>query len=97
MKAKYNSLKLKKIQKIVYLFFWIILGIILSFLFHALVELIYLNWAEKQEKMVVFYGSCALNPFLQIGILIIGICGGFAMGCFCWQKIYIERIYQKRK
>ena len=88
---------MKKIKKIAYLFFWAILGIILSFLVHALIELIYLNWAEKQGRVVSFYHGCALSPFIQIAILVIGICGGFAAGCFWWQKIYIEKIRQKKK
>lgn len=97
MRTRIKTKKLKKIKKIIYLFFWGILGIILSFLIHSLVELMYLSWMEKEGRVVVFYGGCALKPFLQIGILIIGICGGFSMGCFWWQKIYIEKIRQKKK
>ncbi len=88
---------MKKIKKIVYLFFWVILGVILSFLVHALIELIYLNWAEKQGKVVSWYNGCALNPFLQIAILVIGVCGGFVAGYFWWQKIYIEKIRHNKK
>jgi uncharacterized membrane protein (Fun14 family) len=65
-------------------------------LVHTLVELIYLSWAEKQGRAVSFYHGCALSPFLQVTILIIGICGGFAAGCFWWQKIYVEKIHQKK-
>jgi len=85
------------IKKVIYLFFWIILGLILSFLAHALIEVGYLSWAESQKKAVSFYNGCTLHPIIQISLLVIGLFGGFLMGRFSWNKIYVEKAWRKKR
>lgn len=85
-----------RMKQIIYLVDWVILGIFLSFIFHALIEIWYLDWALKQGMFIKFYGNCALPPVLQAGIFIVGVLGGFFLGRFWWRKIYINHAYQKR-
>ena len=84
-------------KKIAYLTLATFLGLLLSFIAHAAIELIYLRWAENQNISVPFYGGCSLTPQTQITITVIGIIGGFFVGNFWWKKIYIERTWRKRK
>lgn len=78
-------------KKAVYLLATTILGVLLSFIIHAFIEISYLSWAEKRGILVPFYGNCALPPVLQIGLLLLGIMGGFFLGRFWWRKVYVEK------
>jgi len=73
-----------------------ILGLMLSFFVHALIEINYLHWAESHNKVITFYYSCALPLLLQISLWFIGAVGGFFLGRFWWRKIYIERSWVKK-
>lgn len=79
-----------RLKQIIYLVAWVMLGIFLSFIFHALIEIWYLDWALKQNIFIKFYGNCALPPVLQAGIFIAGAVGGFFLGRFWWRKIYLR-------
>lgn len=85
-----------KLKKIVYLFATTFLGVLLSFLVHAIIEMSYLSWAWKNNYAVTFYGGCALHPMLQSVIWILGVVGGFLLGCFWWQKVYIDKMWSKK-
>ncbi len=74
-----------------YLVLATMLGILLSFLVHAGIEMVYLSWAEQQGKIVHWYGGCALHPVLQIGLVVIGALGGFLLGRWWWRMVYIEQ------
>lgn len=83
-----------QIKKVVYLFASTILGIILSFLLHAIIELVYLR--EADDASIIWTslwgkGSCALPIWLQIGLLVIGMIGGYALGRLWWRIVYIEK------
>lgn len=80
-----------KLKKAIYLFSAIILGILLSFITHAFIEIGYLRWAESRNMTVIFYNGCALLPLFQVLILLFGAIGGFFLGRFWWRKIYIEK------
>jgi len=84
-----------KFKKTVYLLATIILGLLLSLLAHAFIEISYLNWVQSKGQIVQFYGSCALPPLLQTSVWILGAVGGFFLGRFWWRKVYIERIWVK--
>ncbi len=83
-----------KLKKILYTIFSIVLGLLLSFNLHALIEINYLHWATERGWTVVFYGGCALPLFLRIIIWLLGIISGYLFGRFFWRKIYIERKFQ---
>lgn len=84
------------LKKAVYLFATTILGVLLSFLAHAFIEINYLRTMASQGSAVTFYGSCALPPAFQIGLLVLGVVGGFFLGRYWWRKIYIERVWRKK-
>ncbi|MFA5886723.1 MAG: hypothetical protein WC863_02990 [Patescibacteria group bacterium] len=86
-----------RLKKVVYLFAFIILGLLLSLIGHALIEINYLQWVLNQGRVVPFYGGCALPPVLQVALWALGATGGFFIGRFCWQKVYIERSWEKKK
>lgn len=86
-----------KIKKTIYLLASTVLGLFLSILAHAAVEINYLHWAESRGQAIFFYGSCALPPLFQIALWLVGAFGGFFLGQFWWRKIYIERCWQKKR
>lgn len=81
-----------KLKHAVYLIASTILGILLSFIAHAVIEISYLRWAEKQGIAVTFYHGCALLPTLQIALLLFGTIGGFLLGQVWWRMVYIKKI-----
>jgi H+/Cl- antiporter ClcA len=85
-----------RLKKAVYLSAATILGILLSFIVHAIIEVNYLSWAQSRGRAVAFYGGCALPPWLQAALLVLGALGGFWLGRFWWRKVYIERVWAKR-
>ncbi len=91
-----NPGKPTKIKKIAYLAAAIILGLLLSFLLHAFIEIKYLAWAQNQSLAVKYYGGCFLPPWLQITLWVLGLVGGYFLGRWWWQKLYIERVWAKK-
>ena len=85
-----------KLKKIVYLIASTILGLLLSLIAHAVIEINYIKWSLSNSKEIVFYGSCTLTPTLQASIWLIGLILGFFLGLFWWQKIYVERLWSKK-
>jgi len=86
-----------KLKYTIYLIASTILGILLSFIAHAVIEINYLNWAQKQGIAVTFYNGCALLPSVQISLLLLGTIGGFFLGRLWWHKIYIEKLWTGKK
>ena len=86
-----------RLKRAVYLSAATILGIILSFIAHALIEIGYLHWAESQGRIVFLSGGCALPWVLRSPLFVLGAVGGFFLGRFWWRKIYIERVRTKNK
>ncbi len=84
-----------KIKKIVYLAAFMFLGLLLSLNVHSLLEVAYLELAARHNLVVHFYDICALPPFIQILLPIVGIILGFYFGLYWWRKIYIERCLDK--
>lgn len=88
--------KATSFKKTVYLSASTILGIFLSYLSHAAIEINYINWVQSQDRAVIFYGGCALWPWLQGLLWAGGPIGGFFLGKFWWRKLYVERVWIKR-
>jgi len=72
-----------------------ILGLLLSLIAHALIEIGYLSWARDRGISVTFYHGCALPPWFQAGLVLIGAVGGFFLGRYWWRWIYIDRVWEK--
>ncbi|MFH1822170.1 MAG: hypothetical protein ABH830_00545 [Patescibacteria group bacterium] len=85
-----------KLKKAAYLTAAIILGLLLSLIAHALIEINYLGRAFTQGQAVTFYGGCALPFWLQYALWIAGAIGGYFLGRFWWQKLYIEKVWEKK-
>ena len=80
------------LKKTIYLMASTILGIMLSYLVHAAIEIVYL----QQAGSITWYsyggvGACALPPVVQYGLLIVGIVGGYLLGRYWWKIVYIEK------
>lgn len=85
-----------KIKKFVYLSATVILGVFLSIIAHALIEIIYLHWAESKGWAITFFNGCALFPAVSYALLFLGAIGGFFLGRFWWRLVYIERFWEKK-
>ncbi|MFA6391388.1 MAG: hypothetical protein WCW66_01360 [Patescibacteria group bacterium] len=87
-------------KKIFYIACFTILGIILSFILHAIVEFSYIS--TKSAEKVFWYNSfgnnsCALPPWIQYGLLLFGILSGLFMGFWGWKVVYIQKRHWKNK
>jgi hypothetical protein len=82
------------IKKIIYIILTMILGLILSFIFHAVIEICYLNYLLERgisPQPSLLTHQCYLPSSLQIILLLVGLLGGYFLGRFWWRKVYIER------
>lgn len=79
-------------MKAIYILLTVILGIILSFIAHAVIEMVYLWWAKSAGVEIcwtkIFGSSCALPWWLIISLPILGIILGLFLGFWWWGKIY---------
>ncbi|PIV45259.1 MAG: hypothetical protein COS25_00785 [Candidatus Nealsonbacteria bacterium CG02_land_8_20_14_3_00_37_10] len=86
-------------KKIVFVVLAIILGIILSFLIRAIIEILYLTWAIKTgvviEWISVFGGEdkCALPTWLIYLLPVLGIIFGIWLGLYLWQEDEKNKYY----
>ena len=66
------------------------LGLILSFLVHGIIEILYINnflgKGITLEQSLVSH-NCYLPLSLQVILPIVGIFGGYLFGCLLWQKL----------
>lgn len=84
-----------RLKKVIYLIGFIILGLLLSLIAHAILEMSYLQWLANHERIATFYGGCALRPSIQAALWLLGAGGGSFLGLFCWRKVYVERSWEK--
>jgi len=85
-----------KLKKTVYLSAVVILGVLLSFITHAFIEIKYLRLAFDRGLTVNFYNGCALPPALNFGLLLLGAAGGFLVGRLWWRLVYVDRAWAKK-
>ncbi len=78
----------------VYLTLSAVLGILISYGFHVLIELWWL-WRTLPSDLVwrshFGLGSCALAAWLDYSLLLSGTVGGLVIGRMWWRWVYIER------
>ena len=89
-------------KRTVYITAWIVLGLLLSFVAHAVMEIGYIKYALGSgvvltNHMVFGGGYCALPAWLQYLLFALGIVGGYLAGKFFWRVIYIEKRYRRLK
>ena len=80
--------KPSRLKHAAYLITATFLGLVLSFIAHAFIEMGYLRWADSKGLIVPFYGGCALTPPIQTGLWVAGVIGGFLLGRLGWRKVY---------
>lgn len=85
-----KPLRATPVKHVVYVAFATLLGIFLSLLAHAAIEMVYLRAADRAGHIVVWYGGCALHPALQIGLVVAGGVGGFFLGRYWWRMLYVQ-------
>lgn len=78
-----------------------LLGVMVSYVLHAVVEVWYLSAAETRGWDVRWtkhlgLGLCALPVAAQYGLLATGLIGGFLMGRVWWRWVYVERRWGRR-
>jgi len=82
-------------KKTIYIILTIFLGLLLSFILHALVELVYINimlarGLEVQGSYFLGVGWCALPIWVQYTFPAMGIIGGYFLGKTWWRIVYVE-------
>ncbi len=85
-----------KFKHIIYLAAATILGVMLSLIAHAVIEINYLNWAISQGISVAFNSGCALPPALNFGLTVAGAVGGILLGRAWWRWVYVDRVWAKK-
>ncbi len=76
-------------KKIIYIVLGMVLGLLLSFVIHAVIEIFYINWLLAEEILPrpgSLTHQCFLPSWLQIALPLAGLIGGFFLGCFWWRK-----------
>ncbi|NQV12762.1 MAG: hypothetical protein HQ530_00470 [Parcubacteria group bacterium] len=91
----------KKFLKPLYLLATTVLGLLLSFIIHASLELLYLYLATSRNYTITWNSylgkSCALPLWLQITLIVAGLAGGLYMGTFWYKMVYIEGRHPRYK
>lgn len=83
-------------KHVIYLILTTILGLLLFGIAHAVIEMIYLRTALRNDYPIVWHFylqgrfPCALPPILFYGIPVLGIIGGFLIGRVWWRWVYVE-------
>ncbi|MBU2236102.1 hypothetical protein KKA01_03520 [Patescibacteria group bacterium] len=87
-------------KKTLYIILSTVLGIIVSFLFHAIIEYIFIRSTEDSAitwNSSFGIGSCALPEWLQYSLLGIGIVSGIIVGFCWWNIVYIQKRHWRNK
>lgn len=87
-----------KSKRAAYLIASTFLGLLLSFLVYILGEIKYLScFVSDYYPTIFWYVGCVVYPVVRISIFIVGAMGGFFLGKFWWQKVYIEQVWWRNK
>lgn len=86
-----------KPKRVVNLIASTVLGLLLSFLVYTIGEIKYLScFFGNNTSSMFWYIGCAVFPGLRTALFIIGAGGGFFLGKFWWQKVYIEQVWWRK-
>jgi uncharacterized protein YneF (UPF0154 family) len=78
-----------KIKKTIYVVLVMALGLILSFIAHAIIEVFYINYSLSRGiilKPSALTSKCYLPSLLQIFLILAGLLGGYFLGQKCGPK-----------
>jgi hypothetical protein len=88
-------------KKQVYITLFTILGFLIGFLVHALVEIIYIRLLASDFVAYSFGLSWSelVQFFYLFSAIVFVVCGlwGYAAGKFWWKQIYVLKKYQDRR
>jgi hypothetical protein len=79
------------LKKTIYIILAMILGVILSFIAHAVIEICYLSYSfykGTSPEPSSLTSQCYLPSALQVILVLAGLVGGYFLGRFWWQKVY---------
>lgn len=83
-------------KKAIYIALTIFLGLMLSFMAHAVLELAIIKIAFSQGKEIegthfLGFGWCALPIWAQYTFPLLGIVGGYFLGRYWWKVVYVDK------
>ena len=78
-------------KRLLYLSLTVLLGLLLSFIAHAAIEVAFLRYAATNYIEITWVNGCTLPVWLKIALPILGIIGGYFLGVHWWRIIYIEK------
>lgn len=85
-------------KKKVYIILFSLFGVLSQFLIHAMMEIAYINILEidfaKYSLGLSWNQLMTTHHILAIVLAIIGAIGGYILGQYWWQVIYIEKKYK---
>ncbi|HEY4477346.1 MAG TPA: hypothetical protein VJB56_01850 [Candidatus Paceibacterota bacterium] len=85
---------MENIKRDAYLFFSIVLGFLLSFLVHAVVEIWYIGRLVDNFEIYSFGLSWSawffVHDVASVILALLGVVGGYAVGKRWWQIVYVE-------
>ncbi|MCX6796452.1 MAG: hypothetical protein NTW06_03050 [Candidatus Falkowbacteria bacterium] len=89
-------------KKKIYILLTIVLTLELSIMLHGLIEIWYINYALAKGIILdntLFLGKfyCVLPWWLQYGLLIMAVIGGYYLGQCWWRIVYIEKRHWRFK
>ena len=82
------------LKKAVYIVLTMVLGLILSFILHAVIEIFYIDYFLDKGILVkpsALTSKCYLPSILQIFLVLAGLLGGYFLGKFWWKKVYEKK------
>lgn len=87
-------------KKIFYIALFMVLGIILSFIVHAVVEIVMITLLEKEFETFNLGLSWVewylVHDIGAVVLFILGVSLGYIQGKHWWRVIYIEKRYPKK-
>ncbi|TAK96039.1 hypothetical protein EPO05_02690 [Patescibacteria group bacterium] len=81
------------LKHVVYLAAATLLGLLLSLMLHAMIEMLFLKEMARQGVSVVWFGGCALPWALQYLLSASGMVIGFLLGSYWWRMIYVDKVW----
>lgn len=83
-------------KKAIYITLTVFLGLMLSFILHAFIEVAYIKYALSNGMQIhgtyfLGVGWCALPSWVQYTFPVLGIVGGYFLGQYWWKVVYIKK------